>query len=1111
MNDRLAPGATLGPYVLSQPLGRGSTATVFLARRADREVALKVRGRGDPELDRRFLREFEALRGLSVPGVVRVHDAGLDDRFLWYAMDVVHGLPIRSWIEAGGSVEARIQRVLHVAPPLCDALAGVHRAGLMHRDLKPSNVLVDSHGLPHVLDFGVARAWVDGDPLTGEGGLVGTLPFMAPEQVGGQPLTPKCDLFAVGLMLYEGVVGKRPRPPRPQDWLRIQCLDRPRPLASIDPVVPLDMSAVIDRLVAFDPRDRPDAATAATLFRACAEGKGRREWPEPHAYVGTPAVLAAAEAFLKGNGPRVLVLEGPAGSGRRRAAEHIRRQALLQGTRTVRGRCRVERPGGAIEEVLEALLEAPADGAWRHKVGGGDTGPLLEMWPHLPLEPLPGPGLASTAQDVVRAASAALGRAAGDGLLVVLEDLDEIDKFTARLLDRLARVAPRELSILCIVDDRHATRRCQKTINELVHQALATIHHLPDLDAAAATLVASDLVPDGTDLRAVAGSPLRATEAGRAALARLRNVAPPCLPPAAFPAALEARPLHRDGWLALGVDPDALVLEGVLERVGPAGPSSRYRVASEAARAHALARTVKRPAEALRLAEAWAKDPGPERHAARARAFLLADDIAAAFAPAVQAALEAERAGRYREARDWLVLVDSLPRDRTSDAYARLRFALAACRASVASAIGSERPREDLVAMAAARASTDVERAQAALLGAELALRHGDARTALVTWLTVASRAGIAAGVGSPEVAVRAGVRAAAVRVELGEFDAATIGLDRAEELRGGWKGDIEQTALDAVRTDVAIARGDLRGALTLCQRGLRLAAGLGYLPGVAGHSQRLGLLCAWLGDRAQGEAAIERARRARLEAGERGGAAEAAAWLAWLLVGRGDAAAAQLLAQEALVVARRLNLRDVRSLSLAVLLAVATTRGDIAGAARVLDEHESLGTSPSDRTAHGPFAAAATRWWRTQEEPSRALHAAERAPAHGYYAVETRLELTRVRLGRQDRTGALAILDDAQAVAAASGFRELDLYARVQRSLLDPPSGPVWAALYEEAARASWVELFLWVLALDGHRRSDRGDIIGARQRFLELAARATEHGHHPFRQAAAEALGGF
>jgi hypothetical protein len=1096
--DRLAPGSSLGPYVLSQALGRGSTATVFLARRADREVALKVRGRGDAELDRRFLREFEALRGLAVPGVVRVHDAGLDDRYLWYAMDLVHGLPIRSWIEAGGTVEGRVARLLHVAPPLCDALAGVHRAGLMHRDLKPSNVLVDAQGLPHVLDFGVARAWVDQDPLTGEGGLVGTLPFMAPEQVAGQPLTPQCDLFAVGLMLYEGIVGKRPRPPRTHDWLRIQCIDRPRSLATLDPQVPLAVSAAIDRLVALDPRDRPDAAAAAALFRACAEGKGPAEWPEPHAYVGSPPVLDAAEAALRGEGPRLLVISGPAGSGRRRTAEHIRRRALLAGIRTVRGRCRVERPGGAIEEVLEALLETPADVEWRRTVGGGDTGPLLEMWPHLPLEPLPGPGLAATAQEVVHAASDALVRATGKGLLLVVEDLDEIDKFTARLLDRLARVAPKELTILAIVDDCHATRRSHRMVNELVRLSLATHHRLPDLDAAAASALAAALVPPGVDVRAVAGSPLLAVEAGQAALAASRGVAPPRLPPAAFPAALEPRPLHATGWAALGVDPEPLAAQGILEKTGP----TRYRVATAAARAHALARTVRRPAAAARLGAAWARDPGPDRHAARARAFLLAEDVASAFAPAVEAAIEAERLGRFREARDWLVLVDSLPRDRDSDAYARLRFGLAACRASVASAIGSERPRADLVAMASARAATPAERATASLLGGDLSRRTGDARHALVTYLTVASRAGAEL----PDIAVRAAVRAATVRLDLGEPEAAASALDRAEELRAGWRGDIEQTAIDAVRTDIAIARGDLHAALALCQRGLRLAAGLPYLPGVAGHSQRLGLLCVWLGDRPQAEAAVDRARRARLEAGERGGAAEAAAWLGWIVVGRGDAAAAQLLGQEALVVARRLNLREVRSLALAVLLAVATTRDDVGAAARALDEHEALGGEP-----RGPFAAAATRWWRIRGEPARAQHAAEGAPTTGYFAVETRLELARARLQRHDRAGALALLDDARATAAAAGFRELDLYARIQRSLLDPPAGPAWAQLFEEGSRASWVELFLWVLALDGHRRADRGDLPGARQRFLELAARATEHGHRPFMSAAEEALGGF
>jgi serine/threonine-protein kinase len=1092
----LAPGATIGPYVLSQPLGRGSTATVYLARNGDREVALKVRGRGEIELDRRFLREFEALRGLSVAGVVSVYDAGMDDRWLWYAMDVVHGIPIRSWIEAAGSVTARVERLLHVAPTLCDALAGIHRAGILHRDLKPSNVLVDPHGLPHVLDFGVARAWADGDPLTGEGGLVGTLPFMSPEQVAGQPLTMRSDLFAVGLMLYEGVVGRRPRPSRPHEWLRIQCMERPRPLATLDLAVPLAVSAVIDRLVAFDPRDRPDAAEAAVLFRACAAGKGPRTWPEANAYVGSPPPLEVAEELVRGEGPRLFVLAGPAGSGRRRAAEHVQRRALLAGLRVVRGRCRVERPGGAIEEVLDALLEAPADPAWRLLVGGGDTGALLEMWPHLPLEPLAGPGFAASAQDVVQAASSALVRATGRGLLIVLEDLDEIDRFTARLLDRLARIAPKELAIVCTVDDRHAPRRAFRVVGELVQLRLATLHRLPDLDTATASAIASALVPPGHAVSVGAASPLGATEAGHAALGALRGQPPPRLPPAAFAAALEPGALPVVAWRALGVDPDALEAAGVLERVGPA----RLRVASTTARASALARLVKRTAEARRLAEAWTLDTTAARHAGRARALLLADDTAAAFGPAVSAALEAERRGRYREARDWLVVVDALPRDRTSDDYARLRFSLAACRAAVAMAIGAERPREDLVSIAAARAKTEPERGVAALLGADLARRQGDVRGALVVYLKVASLLAESA----PEVAVRALLRAAELRLEHGAPDDAVQALDRAEQLRDFCRGDFDQVRIDGLRAEAELARGRLHPSVELCLRGLRLAAGIGYGPGAAGLHLQLGLAYYQLGDRAQAEASVERARRTRVETGERGAAAAAAAWLGWLLLGRGDVAAAHMLGQEAWTVGKRLNLRAVRGLAHALLLQVATVRADVVAAERVLDDAASTG--PLD----GLLAISAIRWWRSQGEPGRALEAAAAAPTAGFLGVEARLEHARTLMSRGDRALARPLLDAAGADARAAGYRELVLYERVLRTGVSPATEDVWEQLVEAATASAWVDLYLWIIELDGHRRAARGDVAGARRRFQELAARAAEHGHRPYLRAAEESLGG-
>lgn len=290
-----------------------------------------------------------------------------------------------------------------------------------------------------------------------------------------------------------------------------------------------------------------------------------------------------------------------------------------------------------------------------------------------------------------------------------------------------------------------------------------------------------------------------------------------------------------------------------------------------------------------------------------------------------------------------------------------------------------------------------------------------------------------------------------------------------------------------------------------LNQRGLRLAAGLDYLPGVAHHSLRLGLSYAWLGDRLQAESAVERARRARLDAGERRGAAEAAGWLGWLLVERGDAATAGLLGQESLVVARRLNQQESRSLSLTVLLLVATARQDAAAAWRALEEHAS-----AVRGGPGAFPVAAARWWRSQGQPGRALDALEAAPNTGYFAVEATIERARARLARQERNTALGLIDAARTSAIAQGFRELDLYARLLRTQIEPVSAAAWELLVEEATASPRVELFLWVVALDGDRRAHYGDITGARRRFLELAARAAEHGHRPFGNAAAEALGG-
>ncbi len=1077
----LPAGTTIGPWTLLRALGRGANATVYVARRGTRELALKLRKRGEAELDVRFLREFEALRGLAIPGVVRVHDAGLDDGWLWYAMDIVHGVTLRSWIEAGDTLAGRVERLLRVGPVLCDALAAIHRAGMIHRDLKPGNVLVDDAGNPHILDFGVVRWGRAGAALTSEGGLVGTLPFMAPEQIAGQPLTPRADVFAVGLMFYEGIAGKRTRPARAQDWLRIQCLERPTPLAARHVEVPRALGHLLERMTALDPDDRPHADEAAAQLRACAQGRAANDWPAPGTWVGP----APAWQAPRPEAPIVRILAGPAGSGKRRTAEQIRRRATLAGARTVRGRCRIECPGGALEEILDALLATPTDEAWRQRIAGPDAAALLEMWSHLPLTSA-APHEVDSPRDMVRACADALARAAtNDELVIVVEDIDEVDALTARVLAQLARMRPPHLSLVWTYDDRGAVRRARKLVDGLVAERFATLAPMPDLSEEEARALAMDLVPNDTPVHTETGSPLRAVEAGWEALAGVRGERFPSLPLAAIPAALIDVPLHASSWAVLGVEPNIWMARGALSIAG----SRRWAIRDPAVRRGALARMPNRVAAARRLLEALEADPDRERTAgARARALLLLGETTRAFEPAVTAALHAEREGNLRVARTWLHLVDTLPRDRESDVYARLRFPLAWCRATVAAESGSERPRPDLVALAASRAVSPAEHDEVELLHADLRRREGDPRGALALLLRYA-------GTRKPvdedarTRCVRALLAAAEVRLELGQPDDAELHLDRAAELRGtGVRVDRTGVMLDQLRADVAMARGDIEGAVRTCHAGLRAAGQLGWTRGLIGFYQRFGQASLFVGDRPQADEAETEARRLALRAGERALAAVTALHLGQLALGRGDSPSASGLAREALAAAQRLGLVRVRHHAWALLLDVATVRNDAELAAQCLAETESA-RSPA-------FAVAAQRWSRAWGDGSLV----ESPHATGYRAAELLVEQARTLAERGGAPAEAARrAAHAGALARGGGYRELQLYAEVVAGWVTEVAPSTWSRVFHDAMQCRWLEVCLCALAVDAARLARHGDHAGARSRVLELRLRAEEPSHRP------------
>ena len=221
--DDLSPGTLVGPYRVVEEAGRGGMGTVYRAERTDgvfeQTVALKVvrRGMDSAEVLRRFEAERRILARLEHPGIARVLDGGLtDDGRPWLAMEFVEGEPITDHADDHGlGVDARLGLVEQV----CEAVGYAHRRLVVHRDLKPSNVLVTPEGRVKLLDFGIARLLAaDGavdtrTVLTQAGQRVLTPAYAAPEQITGDPISTSADVYALGVLLYELLAGRRPHEP----------------------------------------------------------------------------------------------------------------------------------------------------------------------------------------------------------------------------------------------------------------------------------------------------------------------------------------------------------------------------------------------------------------------------------------------------------------------------------------------------------------------------------------------------------------------------------------------------------------------------------------------------------------------------------------------------------------------------------------------------------------------------------------------------------------------------------------------------------------------------------------------------------------------------------
>jgi serine/threonine protein kinase len=275
-SDALAPGDTIAGYRVEAQLGEGAMGCVFRAvRLADQQVvALKV-VREDLAQDethrRRFVHEARAAAEIDHPNLVAVIDAGETEGRQYLAMRYLDGVPLERHIEERGVLP--IAEVVRLASEMGGALAALHAAGLVHRDVKASNILIGADGTFALTDFGLARG-AGYSALTKPGSIVGTLDYLAPERIRGDEGTPAGDVYALGCVVFEALIGRTPFGGRGMLQVGFGHLGEPPP----DPAeeradVPDAFGKAVLRALEKAPDDRPAADEYAAALRAAA-GEG---------------------------------------------------------------------------------------------------------------------------------------------------------------------------------------------------------------------------------------------------------------------------------------------------------------------------------------------------------------------------------------------------------------------------------------------------------------------------------------------------------------------------------------------------------------------------------------------------------------------------------------------------------------------------------------------------------------------------------------------------------------------------------------------------------------------------------------------------------------------
>jgi serine/threonine protein kinase/Tol biopolymer transport system component len=339
----LTPGTRLGPYEIVAPIGAGGMGEVYRAKdtRLGREVAVKVlpaRFSADLEMRGRFEQEARAISQISHPNICAIFDVGSHGGTGYLVMELLEGESLADRLAKG---PLPLSQALRVGRDVCAALAAAHRKGIVHRDLKPANVMLTSSGVK-LLDFGLAKLrerveagemsqqLTSDSPLTGAGAVLGTLGYMAPEQLEGKQADSRTDLFALGAVLFEMVTGKRPFSGDTSTAVITAILtSEPPAVSTLRALSPPSFDRVVRTCLAKDPDERWQSA--ADLGRELAwiesEGSGargdapdsvRQQVPDRRSTARVlPWIIAAAAIVLSVSAVAVLRSRTPVKEGQR--------------------------------------------------------------------------------------------------------------------------------------------------------------------------------------------------------------------------------------------------------------------------------------------------------------------------------------------------------------------------------------------------------------------------------------------------------------------------------------------------------------------------------------------------------------------------------------------------------------------------------------------------------------------------------------------------------------------------------------------------------------------------------------------------------------------------